>query len=159
MSTRLAQSASYVAHLLVAAPLVAAVALAAAMGLSGAAGAGPFRPDPPRNVSEALVISDAASAVWMFRTGADPAAVYTVRPELISSALNNRVRPLAAAVYTGNDFIVAVALREGATLPPDEAGPLACQLESWDRETVARMVAPPGWTADSCRPAAEERHK
>ncbi len=159
MSTRPAQSASSVAHLLVAAPLVAALALAATMGLGGAAGVGPFQPDPPRNVSEALAVSDVATAVWMFRTGADPAAVYTVRPELISSGLDTQVRPLAAAVYTGNDFIVAIALREGATLPPDEAGPLACRLESRDRETVARMVAPPGWTAGSCRPAAEERHK
>ena len=142
--------------LVVGAPLVAAVVFMAAVSLGGATGIGPFKTDPPRNVAEALVLSDAGTAVWMLRTGADAAAIYDVRLEMLSSGIDEHIRPLVAAAYSGDEVIVGVALREGATLPPDEAHALACWLTSRSREGVAGLVAPPGWNPEMCRPAGKD---
>ncbi len=140
----------------VGAPLLAAAGFMAALSLSAATGAGPFTPDPPRNPSEALILSDPASAVWMFRTGADPAARYDVRLELLASGMDEHVRPLLAAAYTGNDEIVEVALREGASLPPDEARAAACWLVGRSLEVISRMLAPPEWSPEMCHPGGDK---
>ena len=142
--------------LVIAAPLVAAVGFMAAVSVSGATGLGPFKADLPRNPSEALVLSDAATAVRMLRAGADAAAVYDVRLEMLSSGMDEHIRPLVAAAYSGDEVIVGVALREGATLPPDEAHAVACWLTSRSRESVAGLVAPPDWTPELCRPAGKD---
>lgn len=134
----------------VAAPLVAAALFMAALALGGVTGAGPFRPDPPRNLSEALALSDAATAAWMFRSGADPVAVYEVRPGMLASELDRRVRPLAAAALTSDDYMVRLAQRYGATLPPAEAHDVACWLAGKGREAVAQLISPPDWTSVSC---------
>ena len=123
--------------LVVGAPLLAAMGFVLAVTLSGGTGIGPFRADPPRNPSEALILGDPATAIWMFRTGADPAAVYDVRLEMLASGMDEHVRPLLAAAYTGDDGIVSVALREGATLPPDEARAAACWLAGRGLETIS----------------------
>ena len=142
---------------IVAAPLVAAALFMAAVALSGATGAGPFRPDPPRNLSEALALSDAATAVWMFRSGADPVAAHEVRPGMIASELDRHVRPLAAAAYTSDDYMVRLAQRYGATLPPAEAHDAACWLAGKGREGVAQMISPPDWTPAVCGTGVEPR--
>lgn len=153
------RSWNWLVPLMVGAPLLAAVAFMAVLTLSAATRVAPFKPDPPRNPSEALILSDPASAVWMFRTGADPAAIYEVRLKMLSSGMEAHIRPLVAAAYTGDDDMVELALREGASLPPDEARTAACWLSERGLETISRMVAPPGWSPGSCGPAAEERHK
>lgn len=143
--------------LVIVAPLVAAVGFVAAVTLGGAAGMGPFRPDPPRNVAEALALSDSATAVRMFRDGADPAAMYDIRPGMLASDAGTRVRPLSAAAYTSDDDMVRLAQRFGATLPPDDARPVACWLFMKGREKVARMVAPQDWAADGCPPLEDSK--
>ena len=145
--------------LVIAAPLVAAVGFMAAVSLSGATGIGPFKPDPPRNPSEALILSDAATAVRMFRTGADPTAVYDVRLTLLSRGMDEHIRPLVAAAYARDDVVVGVALREGATLPPEEARVTACWLASRGRENVSRMLMPPEWMPGACQTGGEARDK
>ena len=141
------------------APLLAAVGFMAAVSLSGATGIGPFKADLPRNPSEALILSDLATAVWMFRTGADPTAVYDVRLTLLASGMDEHVRPLVAAAYAGDDVAVGVALREGATLPPEEARSVACWLAARGREHVSRMLMPPEWTPGACQTGGEARDK
>jgi hypothetical protein len=137
---------------LVAGPLTAAVGLMVAISASGALGAGPFAPDPPRNLAEAIALSDAATAVWMLAAGADPNAVYEVRAGLLAGEVGRYVRPLAAAAYTSDDVVVRVAQRHGARLPPDEARAVACWMTFKGKGDIARMVAPSGWTAETCGP-------
>ena len=145
--------------LVIAAPLVAAVGFMAAVSVSGAIGAGPFKADLPRNPSEALILSDVATAVRMFRAGADAAAVYDVRLKMLSSGMDEHIRPLVAAAYSGDDVIVGVALREGATLPPEEARAVACWVAGRGLETISGMLAPPEWSPGSCQPAGDEGDK
>ncbi len=152
------RSWSWLVPLAIGAPLLAAVAFMAVVTLSAATGVGPFKPDPPRNPSEALILSDPASAVWMFRTGADPAAIYEVRLELLASGMEAHLRPLVAAAYTGDEDMVGLALREGASLPPDEARTAACRLSGRGLETISRMLAPPAWSPEACQ-AGDERDR
>ncbi len=140
---------------LVAAPLVAATGLLLVLSVGGATPAGPFAPDPPRNLAEAIALSDAATASRLFRAGADPNAVYEIRPRLIESEVGLRVRPLAAAAYTSDDLMVRIAQRYGARLPPDEARTVACWMTGKGRGEIGRMVAPPDWTAGDCSPGAK----
>lgn len=145
--------------LVVGAPLLAAVGFMAVVSLSATTGVGPFKPDPPKNPSEALVRSDMASAIWMFRTGADPAALYDVRLKMLDSGMDERIRPLVAAAYSKDHVVVGVALREGATLPPEEARTVACWLEERGLETIAGMLAPQGWSPGSCQSTGDEGDK
>jgi hypothetical protein len=137
-------------HAVVMAPLAAALLLMVVLSASGALAVGPFAPDQPRNLGEAIVLSDSGTAVWLLANGADPNAVYEIRPGLLSSDLDRHVHPLAAAAYTLDDQMVRVTQRFGARLAPDEARTVACWMTFKNREAVARMVAPPGWTAESC---------
>ena len=146
-----------VLHAAVAAPIVAAALLMVALSASGALSVGPFAPDPPRNVAEAIALSDAATAAWMLATGADPNGIYDVRPGLLASELDRRLRPLADAAYTSDDLVVRVAQRYGARLPPDEARAVACWMTFKGKGDIARMVAPVDWTPESCGPAAVEQ--
>lgn len=141
----------------VAAPLGGALVLVALLAASGAAGVGPFAPDPPRNVAEALALGDAASAVRMFRAGADPLALYEIRPRMLAREVGRRVRPLAAAGYTSDDMMVRIAQQAGARLPPDEARTVACWLRAKGRDTVAKMLAPEAWSPEACPPLQEEQ--
>ena len=118
---------------------------------------GPFRPDPPRNVAEALALSDSATAVRMFRDGADPAAMYDIRPGMLASDVGTRVRPLSAAAYTSDDDMVRLAQRFGATLLPAEAREVACFLAGKGRTSVSHMISPPDWTPDACGEAVQQR--
>ena len=141
---------------LVAAPLLAALGVAAAMSIGGALPFGPLAPDSRRNLAEAIMLSDAATAAWLLEMGADPNALYDLRPDLVDPEVGPRVRPLAAAVYTSDDVVIRVAQRYGARLSPEEAHAVACRMAGKGREAIGRLVAPAGWTADSCR-AAEAR--
>lgn len=138
---------------LVTAPPLMAVILTAVISAGGALSVGPLAPDPPRNLAEAVALSDAATAAWLLQTGADPNAVYQIRPGLLDGELPLRLRPLAAAAYTADDAVVRVAQRYGARLPEDEARTVACWLAGRERAGIGLMVAPPGWTAETCPPA------
>ena len=142
-----------VLRVLVTAPPLMAVLLMAVISTGGALSVGPLAPDPPRNLAEAIALSDAATAAWLLQTGADPNAVYRIRPGLLSGDVDMQVRPLAAAAYTADDVMVRVAQRYGARLPEDEARAAACWLAGKGREGIGLMVAPPGWTRDACPPA------
>ena len=153
------RSWNWLVPLMVGAPILVAGAFMAVLTLSAATGVGPFKADPPRNPSEALILRDPASAVWMFRTGADSAGIYEVRLKLLSSGMEAQLRPLVAAAYTGDEDIVELALRQGASLPPDEARAAACRLSGRGLETISRKLAPPGWSPGSCESAGNEGHK
>ncbi len=142
---------------LVAAPLVAAAALMVVISVGGALPAGSLAPDPPRNLGEAIALSDAATAVWLLETGADPNAIYQVRPGMLPEEVGLSVRPLAAAVYTSDDVVVRVARRYGAELSRDEAHAAACFMAGRGREAIGRLVAPADWTAESCGSAEARR--
>ncbi len=142
---------------LVAAPMAASLLAMSIVSASGLLGVPPFAPNPPRNVAEALAVSDAATAVRMFRAGADPSAVYEVRPGMIASELDQHVRPLAAAAFTSDDALVQLAKRFGATLPPAEARDAACWLAHKGREPIAILIAPAGWSASTCDPFPAEQ--
>ncbi|MGE0391948.1 MAG: hypothetical protein AB7I25_01630 [Vicinamibacterales bacterium] len=142
-------------HTVVAAPIAAAAGLMVLISAGGALPSGPFAADPPRNLAEAIALSDAATATWLLRSGSDPNAFYEVRPGLLESEVGVHVRPLAAAAYTSDDVMVRVAQRYGARLTPEEARAVACRMADKGREEIARMVAPSDWTAESCGSAEE----
>jgi len=139
----------------VAAPIVAATALMVVISVGGVLPSGPFAADPPRNLGEAIARSDAATTVWLLRNGADPNAIYEIRPGLLESEVGLHVRPLAAAAYTSDDVMVRVVQRHGARLTPEEAHAVACWMMGKNREGIGRMVAPSDWTAESCGSAEE----
>lgn len=138
-------------------PLAAALAVTVAMSAGGALRGRGFAPNYPRNLAEALALLDAATAVRLLRGGADANAIYDIRPGMLNSELGLQVRPLAAAAYTLDDVIVQLALQYGARLPPDDARSVACWVARSGRETVVRLVAPPGWTEEACGLAGELR--
>jgi len=141
----------------VAVPLAAGLGVVLLMSLGGFFRVPGLAPDRPRNVAEALALSDSATAVRMFRMGADPSAMYEVRPRMLASEVGRHARPLAAAAYTSDDHVVRTALQHKAALPPDEARAVACWLAIKEREPIALMIAPPGWSAASCGPAEERQ--
>lgn len=138
-------------------PLAAALAVTVAMSAGGALRVRGFAPNYPRNLAEALALSDAATAVRLLRGGADANAIYDVRPGMLNSELDLRVRPLAAAAYTLDDAMVQLAQQHGARLPPEDARSVACWVARSRREEVVRLVAPPGWTEEACGLAGERR--
>lgn len=140
-----------IVHACVVAPLLAGVSLMVVITVGGAVPGGPFAPDPPRNLAEAMALSDAATARRLLESGADPNAMYDIRPGMLASEVGLRHRPLAAAVYTSDDLMVGLAQRYGAQLPPDEARAVACWMAARGREAIGRMVAPSDWTAVTCK--------
>jgi hypothetical protein len=142
---------------LVAIPLFVSAIFMVAVSLSGVLAVGPFRPDPPRNLAEALALSDSATASLMIRTGADLVAVYEVRPGIGPSEMDRHVRPLAAAAFTLDDSMVTLAKMWGGALPPAEAATVACWLSFKGRESISRMIAPPSWKSSDCGKWSENR--
>lgn len=138
-------------------PLAAALAVTVAMSAGGVLRVRGFAPNYPRNLAEALALSDAATAVRMLKGGADANAVYDVRPGMLNSEVDPQVRPLAAAAYTLDDAMVQLAQQHGARLPPEDARSVACWVARFRREEVVRLVAPPGWTEEACGLAGERR--
>lgn len=142
---------------LVAAPLAGAVVLMVVISAGGALPAGPLASDPPRNLGEAIALSDAATATWLLRAGADSNAAYEIRPGLLASEAGLSVKPLAAAVYTSDDVMVRIAKRYGAQLSPEEVHTVACGMAGKGRVAIARMVAPAEWMPESCGTDAGEQ--
>jgi len=120
---------------------------------SEALGRAPFVYQTPRNAAEAAGLGTAAGVLRFLRTGADPDAIETVRPEIISSAVT-RVTALEASMWSRDIALLRALDREK---PIDDARRqyLACLGTALGTRDLVTYLAPDG--VKDCDPAEVTR--
>lgn len=108
-----------------------------------AGGRTPWSPGPLRNIAEAAGRGEASEVLRMLREGQDPNRVWTVRPEIISSAIT-RVTALEAAVWSRRAQQMELLDREGAIKGADTRRYLACLAADLPVDEVVQYLSPAG---------------
>jgi hypothetical protein len=139
--------------LMIAAPVWAALALVLWSVASDAQGRTPFVYQTPRNVAEAAAMGTAAGVLRFLRTGADPALIEPVRPEIISSAVTH-VTALEASIWS-RDIALVRALDRETPIDGDARQYLACLGTALGTRDLVTYLAPDG--VKDCDPAEVTR--
>jgi hypothetical protein len=112
-------------------------------------GAAPFAGLVPRNSAEAAALGSAGDLLRLLRRGEDPHGVYTVRPDVMSSAIL-RATTLEAAMWSRQREMIQLLDREGAIDGDRERRALACLAADLRIEDVVEYLAPEG--VGDCEP-------
>jgi hypothetical protein len=136
---------------LAAAPAVLATAAVLVFAVRELSGKTPLSYGRPINVAEAAGSGQPSEVLRLLRAGWDPAQVWPVRPEIISSAVT-RATGLEAAVWGGRQPLVELLDRRGFIHDAATRHHLACLAKDIAREEIAAYLSPGG--APSCEPGA-----
>ena len=127
--------------------LLAPIGVATLVMLTVAAGeptgATPFAGLIPRNSAEAAGLGRAAELLRFLKAGQDPRAVYSVRPEILSSAIL-RATTVEAAMWSRQVEMIKLLEREGAIDSGEERTALACLAADLKIDDVVEHLAPDG---------------
>ena len=129
-------------------PLCAATAGIMLVTAGERAGLAPFAGLEPRNSAEAAGLAHAGDVLRFLRKGEDPRQVYTVRPEIISSAVL-RATTLEAAMWSRQLELVQLLDRLGA-FDQRERAALACLAADLKVDDIVEYLAPGG--IEHCEP-------
>jgi hypothetical protein len=106
-------------------------------------GATPFAGTVPGNSAEAAAMGRAADVLRFLRAGEDPRRVYSVDPEIISSAVR-QATTLEAAVWSRQVALIQLLDAEGAVSAGAERESLACLAADLEAADIAAYLAPGG---------------
>ena len=106
-------------------PVGATTVMIAWVSASERIGAHPFAGLAPQNSAEAAALANAGELLRFMRRGEDPHDVYSVRPEVISSAIL-RATAIEAAMWSRQVEMVRLLDREGVIRDGDERALLTC---------------------------------
>jgi len=123
-------------------PVCVALVLLVAFVAGDALGYSPLRYQPPQNIAEAAALASASDVLRRLRAGEDPAALITIRPEVISSSVT-KVTALEAAIWGRTVEIVRLLDREGA-IPAERKAYLACLSQALQANELLEYLAPHG---------------
>ena len=123
-------------------PLRAATAGIMLVTAGERAGLAPFAGLEPQNSAEAAGLAHAGEVLRFLRKGEDPRQVYTVRPEIISSAVR-RATTLEAAVWSRQLELVQL-LDLQVTFGQDERAALACLAADLRVDDTVAYLVPDG---------------
>ena len=123
-------------------PLCAATAGIVLVTAGERAGLAPFAGLEPQNSAEAAGLADAGDVLRFLQKGEDPRQVYTIRPEIISSAVR-RATTLEAAMWSRQLELVQLLDRRDA-FDQDERAALACLGADLRVDDIVEYLAPDG---------------
>lgn len=129
-------------------PLCGATAGILLVALGEHAGAAPFAGLTPQNSAEAAGMGRAGDVVRFLRDGDDPRRIYSVRPEIISSAVR-RATTLEALMWSRQLELVQLVDRLAAFDDAERAA-LACLAADLEIDDVVEYLSPDG--AGHCAP-------
>jgi hypothetical protein len=112
-------------------------------------GVTPFAGVVPRNSAEAAGLGRAAELLRFLKEGQDPHAVYSVRAEILSSAIR-RATTVEAAMWSRQVEMIKLLEREGAIEGREERADLACLAADLKIDDVVEHLAPDG--VSGCEP-------
>jgi hypothetical protein len=124
-------------------PLAAAAVMLLVVAAGERLGATPFSGMVPANSAEAAGMGSAVHVIRLLRMGEDPNRVYSVRPEIISSAVL-KATTLEAAMWSRQIELVQLLDREGAIVGDDRRRELACLAADLRVEDVVEYLSPEG---------------
>ena len=123
-------------------PLCAATAGIVLVTAGERAGLSPFAGLEPQNSAEAAGLAHAGDVLRFLQEGEDPRQVYTIRPEIISSAVR-RATTLEAAMWSRQLELVQLLDRWDA-FDQDERAALACLGADLRVDDIVEYLAPDG---------------
>jgi hypothetical protein len=123
------------------APIVAVTIGVLVFAAIEAGGRTPWSPGPLRNIAEAAGTGEASEVIRMLREAQDPNALWTVRPEIISSSVT-RVTALEAAVWSRRAQQMELLDREGAIKDADTRRYLACLAADLRVDEIVEYLSP-----------------
>jgi len=123
-------------------PLCAATAGIVLVAVGERVGSAPFAGLASQNSAEAAGLARAGDMLRFLRNGEDPRHVYTVRPEIISSAVR-RATTLEAAMWSRQLELVQLLDRQG-TFDQGERAALACLAVDLRIDDIVEYLAPGG---------------
>jgi hypothetical protein len=129
--------------LVTAGPVCVALIILVAFMAGETVGYSPLRYRPPHSVAEAAALATASEVLRHLRAGADPSAIVTVRPDVISSDVT-KVSAVEAAVWGRTIELIRLLDREGAIPTPERRQYLACLSEALDARDILAYLAPHG---------------
>ena len=131
------------------APVCLATAGLAWVAVGERVGARPFAGLVPENSAEAAALGDAGDLMRFLHGGENPRQVYSVRAEVISSAVL-RATTYEAAMWAREASMIRLLDREAGAGGHEERRELACLAADLEIEEVVEYLSPEG-TA-SCEP-------
>ena len=120
-------------------PIAIVTTAAAWVTVGERAGGAPFGGHRPANIAEAAAVGSAGDVVRLLRAGEDPRKLYSVEPEIISSAIL-RVTGLEAAMWSRQVELIELLDREGA-IPPANRPALACLAADLELDDIVEYLA------------------
>ena len=139
------------AALAVLVPAIGATLIVLAFVVMEIAGREPLSYGSPKNIAEAAGMGISAEVLRFLRDGQDPADVYPVRPEIISSSIRYATA-FEAAIWGRNGRLLRLLDREGVLSEPEVRRHMTCLAVHLDAEDLLAYLAPDGVTG--CDPDA-----
>ena len=145
------QPRAHMLGLMAAAPAVLATVAVLVFAARDLFGRTPLSYGRPINVGEAAGAGEVAEVLRFLRDGWDPAQIWVLRPEIISSTVT-RATALEAAVWGGRQPLVELLDRRGFIRDAETRHHLACLAKDIGSDEVVAYLSPGG--APSCEPGA-----
>ncbi len=131
------------------APAVLGLSIAVLL-VGGLFGWNPLWPTADMTVSEAIVLTDRATALYLIEHGRDPNRRYHVREGFLRET-PAELTPLEAAVSTRETYMVEFLLDRGAVVNETNRRVLVCCAREHDAPAVAAVLAGGDPQAIDCR--------